>query len=191
MQATLDITAERVGLTKDCFQTPDYATEVILPLLERDWAVLDPCCGKGNIVYCLRRNGFKAFGHDIQGESEYSPFAKADFLDNSIKYSDIDCIITNPPYSCYGEFLARCVEIGKPFALLVPDSFADSLERLKTFQLAPCDIIYPPHRIAFETPTGRTGSDSKPQMLTVWITRGLPIERLQATFGRVAFLKKM
>ena len=39
-----------------------------------------------------------------------------------------DCIITNPPFSLKQEFLQRCYELGKPFALLLPlTTFESSL----------------------------------------------------------------
>ena len=44
-----------------------------------------------------------------------------------------NCIITNPPFSIKEKFLARCYQLGKPFALLMPITTFDSRERRKLF----------------------------------------------------------
>jgi hypothetical protein len=46
-----------------------------------------------------------------------------DFFETKIEY---DYIIDNPPYSIKQKIFERCIELGKPFALLVP---IDTLER--------------------------------------------------------------
>ena len=42
------------------------------------------------------------------------------------KPKNFDLIIDNPPFSCKKEILERCIELKKPFALLLP---IDTLER--------------------------------------------------------------
>lgn len=193
MQTTLGIDGEieRIGLTKDRFQTPPEAVRMLFPILHPNWRYLDPCAGEGNIVNTLRQSGMTAFGFDIEGESPYSPFCKHDFLRDAFDYSDIDCIVTNPPYSDYGAFIARAVEIGKPFAMLVPDSYADSLERFQILQTIPSlSVIVPPRRIAFKTPAGRTGTDSKPQFMTVWLCSQLSVPQGAKT-GMISFMRSM
>lgn len=47
---------------------------------------------------------------------------------------DFDIIITNPPYSLKDEFLKKCYEYGKPFALLLPITALEGVERGKMFR---------------------------------------------------------
>ena len=48
---------------------------------------------------------------------------ETDFFETNIDY---DYIIDNPPYSCKEKVIRRCIELNKPFCLLLP---IDSLER--------------------------------------------------------------
>ena len=48
---------------------------------------------------------------------------ETDFFETNIEY---DYLIDNPPYSCKEKVIRRCVELNKPFCLLLP---IDTLER--------------------------------------------------------------
>jgi len=72
------------------------------------------------------------------------------FSDNSI-----DCIITNPPYSLKEEFLQRCYELGKPFALLMPLTALEGKKRGKLYRKYGINLIIPNKRFNFETPSGK------------------------------------
>ncbi len=178
-----------IGLRKDCFQTPPSAVEAILPMLPKYFTYWEPCAGKGNIVNTLRENGYKVGGSDIQGGTNYSPFMRLDFLQCSVP-DDVTAIITNPPYSLYGAFIQRCGQLSLPFALLVPLSFYDAEDRVNAIQaMKGIDVIYPSERTAFETPTGRKGKDSSPQMLTVWICKGFYVDLLRQVQGKAVYLR--
>jgi len=184
----LEEETERVGLTKDMFQTPDWAVEAIMPMLPHTWQYWEPCAGKGNIVRCMRNNGFKIVGSDIQGGSDYSPFKKLDYLQNDC--ADYDAVVTNPPYSCYGDFLRKGFEYGKPFAFLLPDSAMDSLERFQVIKKHghSVSLVYLPKRVAFETPTGRMGADSKPQYMVFWLCYKMATQNLTGGHGKAVWL---
>ena len=47
---------------------------------------------------------------------------------------DFDIIITNPPYSLKDEFLQKCYEYGKPFALLLPITALEGITRGRMFR---------------------------------------------------------
>ena len=169
---------DAVGLKKDRFQTPAWAVEAIMPMLPKEWQYWEPCAGKGNIVRAMKEAGYLCCGSDVEGLAEYCPhYEPIDFLRHEPKGHD--AIITNPPYSNYGEFIRRCFELGKPFALLIPDSFADSTKRMEIIrEYGGVDVVYLPERVAFETPTGRTGKDSSPNFLTVWVCKGFDVSLL-------------
>lgn len=143
----------------DNFQTPASALDCLLPYLKRDWRIWEPAAGKGNLVEALDDLGFQVFGTDI--------LSGYDFLTTDIT-SNFIC--TNPPFSLKQQFLARCYELGKPFALLMPITTFDSHERRKLFHRHGIQLIFPDGRINFETPNGK-GSSS--WFMTAWFCHGL------------------
>lgn len=83
----------------DNFQSPEYCIDYLIPYLKKDWLILEPACGKGNLVRGLKKRGFNVVYSDIEQTMPDSIIA--DFLTSDFNY--VDCIITNPPYSCYSE----------------------------------------------------------------------------------------
>ena len=100
--------------SSDDFQTPPKALEPLIPFLNPNWTIWECACGKENLKEGLEKKGFEVIATDIIYDKEY------DFLNWTPEYNEFDCIITNPPFSLKQEFLQRCYEIGKPFALLLP-----------------------------------------------------------------------
>lgn len=93
--------------------TPRYGVEVLLPHIQHL---------KGKIIWCpfdkedsefvkvLSENGFiVTYSHISYGQDffNYEP-------------SKWDLIISNPPYKNKRAFWERCLDLGKPFALLLP-----------------------------------------------------------------------
>lgn len=108
--------AYRAG-PRDCCGTPAYALEPLLPYLPKESVIWEPACGEGRLVEALERaTKYKVLRSDISGEGNF------DFLSGPDLSDYFDCIVTNPPWShpAKGRFIARCYELGKPFALLVP-----------------------------------------------------------------------
>jgi len=132
----------------DDFQTPPYAIKPLLPYLHKEWVIWEPACGKGNLVKALENEGFKVIGTDIsQGY---------DFL--KWKPEKFDCIVTNPPYSLRYEFIKRCYELGKPWAMLMTLTTLEG-KRQELFRKYGIELLLLNKRINFETPSGK-GSGS-------------------------------
>lgn len=152
----------------DNFQTPGSALDPLLPFLKKEWAIWEPSCGNGNLVRGLKERGFRAYGSDIA--------AGTDFLETPLP-DGCDAIITNPPFSLKHKFLARCYELGKPFALLLPATVFDSHERRRLFHERGVQIIFPNGRINFETPNHdqrvKEGKKSSAWFYSIWVTWGL------------------
>lgn len=106
----------------DDFQSPECAIDCLIPFIPKCWHIWEPACGKGNLVRAFEREGYdvhatdKKTGHDFLA---YEPNPAGLY----------QAIVTNPPFSIKDEFLARCYQIGKPFALLLPASVFDSIDR--------------------------------------------------------------
>lgn len=136
------------GVESDQFQTPEYALTMLRPYLDRTKTIWEPACGKGNIVNYFRYNGFSINGTDYLNGEQYD-FFKFDLAD--VQGQDWNYIITNPPWSLKILWTARCLELNKPFALLVPITYLEG-EGTKIVHQQGMEIIMPYQRIAFETP---------------------------------------
>jgi hypothetical protein len=149
----------------DNFQTPAHALDPLLPYLKAGWKIWEPSSGKGKMALVLESNGFEV----ITGDREDG------FLNQRPKR--FDAIVTNPPYSIKGQFIARCYDLRTPFALLLPITVFDSQERRRMFHQHGVEIIFPSARINYETPNheARTkeGKKSSAWFYSVWVTWGL------------------
>ena len=126
--------------------TPRYGVEVLLPHIQhlKDkiiWCPFDKW--DSEFVNVLSENGFKVeHSHISEGQ---------DFFSYEPKKWDV--IISNPPYKNKRLFWERCLDLGKPFALLLPlNILSDSVinvtmrerEREREFQL-----LIPSRRMRF------------------------------------------
>lgn len=94
----------------DDIYTPSYAIKPLLKYIPRNITVWE-CCdfGKSEITRLLKEHGCEVISTDKEENFfEYIPD------------KHFDMIITNPPYSLKDDFIAKCYEWGKPFALLLP-----------------------------------------------------------------------
>ena len=153
----------------DDFQTPPEALEPLYPYLKKEWCVWECAAGKGNLARRLKDEGHIVIASDILVDASAGIILR-DFL----KWSpdNFDCIITNPPYSLKQQFLERCYELGKPFALLMPLTALETMKRQKLYRDYGVEIILMPKRINFETPSGNGKSS---WFATAWFTNGLKI----------------
>lgn len=121
------LTAGRTAESDECL-TPRYVVEPIIKHLKQKgykkiWCPFDKA--ESLYVRMLKENGFDViFSHIETGDD----FFKVDF--SSL---DFDCIVSNPPFSKKDEVLKRLYEIGKPFAILLPQNALQSIERTKLF----------------------------------------------------------
>lgn len=143
----------------DFFQTHPSALHPLMPYLNPDWRVMEPACGKGKLVGALRLHGFDVFATDIH--------AGRDFLTTGIPDS-IDCIITNPPYSIKDQWIERCYELGRPFALLMPYTALEGKRRQALFREHGIDLLFLPKRVDFTTPSGKKGGAWFPVAWFCW-----------------------
>ena len=144
------------------FQTPIEALIPLLPYLKKDWLVWECACGRGNLVKALNEKGFLTVGTDILTEHDFLKWHPEKF----------DCIVTNPPYSIKQQFLERCYNLKKPFALLLPLTTFETQKRQELFKRHGLEVIFLSKRLNFETPTGK-GSGS--WFATAWFTNWMNI----------------
>lgn len=130
--------------------TPRYAVD---PLLE----VIDV---KGKVVW--EPTASNSLNGIVQGVGEekgliFTTSLKQDFdfLAHAPPIDKYDMIITNPPYSKKNQFIRRCFEIGKPFALLLPITALETPFRNSLFAEYGLQLLVLDKRINF---TGGSGS---------------------------------
>jgi hypothetical protein len=162
-------------VSSDIFQTDSEDVRIVTPYIPKEWKLWEPACGDGQIVSFLREEGYQVTGTDITGGFDFlSPLAS--------QQAEYDMIITNPPFTIKDEWLARCYELGKPFALLLPITAFDGKERRKMFKEFGIQLLLPDRRAVFTTPTGKKGGS---WFYCAWFCHGLNLPE-QLTFAEAA-----
>ncbi len=146
----------------DDLYTPEYAVKILLPYL---YGTIWECAsGKGHISKVLRDNNFDVIETDIK--------TGTDFL--SHERLGVNVIVTNPPYSLKDQFLARCYQLGKPFALLLPLTTLGGVKRSKLFMDHDIQVLIPNRRINFIY----NNSGDRNWFHSAWFCRGLLPDQL-------------
>lgn len=158
----------------DFYPTPPEPTSALLKLLDipKTAVIWEPACGQGDMVQEMQRCGYAVIATDIQYGT--------DFLTSQMA---CDWIITNPPFSLAEEFIRHCLELKKPFCLLLKSQFWHAKKRLPLFREHPPAAICPlTWRPDFLFGTRGSGSPLMDVMWVVWHpeetkTRYYPIEK--------------
>ena len=122
---------QKVSSQGDEYYTPKYIVEILLPhLKQRGYKTIwCPCDTEGSeYVKVFRENGYTVIrSHITDGQ---------DFLTFNPKI-DYDIIITNPPFSIKNKIFQRCIELQKPFCLLMSATSIQSSSFVQTIANAP------------------------------------------------------
>lgn len=143
----------------DFYPTPPEVTWALLEFLNlpKYTAIWEPACGDGRMVKVMRDYGYCVTATDIE--------TGTDFL--AAPAAECDWIITNPPFSVADKFIARCIEIGKPFAMLLKSQYWHAKSRLGLFRACPPSFVCPLTWRPDFTP-GKIGKGS-PLMDVIWV----------------------
>jgi hypothetical protein len=155
----------------DNFQTPEWPIKALTKVIHKklvEKTILDPCCGKGHLRKTLNDQGYYCIGTDIDRGFNF-------LTTNPNSLGDYDLIITNPPYSLKDEFLERCYNIGKPFALLMPLTALEGQKRLALYKKNGMQLALLPKRVNFIPPT--EGKKSSAWFPTAWFTYGFNLDK--------------
>lgn len=128
-------------LKSDEIFTPEVAVYPLLKYLPKNikvWECADTKEG-GNITKILKDSCIEVISTSIHNG--------IDFFNCDIP--DCSHIITNPPFSLKNEFIKKCYEIQKPFALLLPIQTLDTQERFDLFKRYGIEIIVLNKRIKY------------------------------------------
>lgn len=160
----------------DACQTPPYAIDPLLPYLSADWLIWEPAAGEGFLVEALYDASRQVVSSDIlDGRNffEYEPDAW-------------DCITTNPPFSITQQWLRRCYELGKPFALLIKVEALGTKGVQELIQQYGFEIMLLDKRVDFKMPFLGWGDEerkSSAQFPVFWLCWQLLPEKVM--FGKI------
>jgi hypothetical protein len=158
----------------DDFQTPPEALDYILPYCNNPRTIWECAAGQGKLSDSLTQRGYNVISTDI--------LTGFNFLVDWMEPDKFDMIITNPPYSIKTQFLSRAYLLQKPFAFLLPLTTLETPGRQTLFRKNGIQIIFIPHRIQFQTPSG-IGKGA--WFATAWFTWGLNLPK-DMTFSNPA-----
>lgn len=120
----------------DFYPTPAEVTVALLDFLQipKGATIWEPACGQNDMVKVLSDYGYNVIATDIQGGVD---FLTAELPDG------VDWIVTNPPFSVSEEFIKRCIDHHKPFALLLKSQYWHASKRSRLFMRFPPSYVLP------------------------------------------------
>ena len=170
---------------RDLFQTPNYATRLLTPFIPEGIRIIwEPACGNYKIFDVLvMETEATIFGTDLSWENGEN------FLTDTYKNYNFDCIITNPPFSLKRKFFEKCIELDVPFALLIPADYC--MWTIEAITKYGCEKIIPTRRIDYITPTGKSGlTGQSSNFHSLWLTRGFNLGQSETFAELTSEMKK-
>jgi hypothetical protein len=130
----------------------------------------------------------ESWGHSVIASDVqplYEGVQKRDFFE--WEPDEWDMMLTNPPYSLIDDFIERCYQLGKPFALLCDVNHLGGKRRQEMYRAnGGVSVIMLGGRLNFETPSGRI-ADSSATFETCWIIGGCWGSYERTPFGKITF----
>lgn len=129
---------------RDRFETPAYATKLLLPFIPYKVDSIWECAaGSGRIARVLEEAGYVVLQTDLLMGAEY------DFLTMGLP-AGMDALITNPPYSLKEKFFLRALDLKIPFAFLIPADYSGWV--IRALKDHGAQKVIPTRRIDYYTP---------------------------------------
>jgi hypothetical protein len=172
---------------RDLFQTPNYATDLLIPFIPEQICFIWECAaGGGKISNELRKFGYAVGESDLRGKEG---ILSANFLyDTPISLNQSCAIITNPPFSLKKQFYDRCIYFGVPFALLIPTDYCGWI--INALQNG-AEKLIPTRRIDYITPNGLSGaSGHSANFHSMWLTKGFGLGKSETFVELTQEMKK-
>lgn len=160
----------------DVCNTPPYALDPLLPYIKSAWSVWEPAASTGNLASALRPHVWSVWATELRREGLGDDVAGGlDFFDYLPPH--FDAIVTNPPYSIKFDWLERCYQLGKPFALLVPVEMIGAQAAQRQMERYGVELLLLNRRVNFEMPNkGWAGSSAQfPVLWLCWQMLPAPI----------------
>lgn len=161
----------------DFYPTPPDVTIALLDFLESEGhlypesAIWEPACGTGAMADVMIQRGYEVVCSDINPrEYEHAVPEQIDFL--KAYPSNLNWIITNPPFSKADEFILHALQCDRPFAFLLKSQFWHAKKRRELFLKHPPAYVLPltwrPDFLGGE----KSGKPTMECLWTVWLESG-------------------
>lgn len=162
---------------KDLCQTPAYALKPLLPYIKPEWHIWEPAAADGFLARAI---------FDMTEcstvETDITHIVPRNFFE--WEPPSWDALITNPPYSIKYQWMRRCYDLGKPWALLMPLETLGTEKAQVLFAEHGVEIIVSYPRINFYMPNkGWDGGGA--QFPVAWFTHGFEIGSPLTFYGRL------
>ncbi len=128
------------GGNDECY-TPKYGVEPILEYIKKDWVVWCPFdTEESEFVKVLRENNVKVIHSHIDNEQNFFTYKPTEHW---------DCIISNPPFSNKRKYFERAIELGKPFALIMTNTWLNDSAPKQLFMKKDLQLLMFDKRMKF------------------------------------------
>ena len=128
-------------VTHDWYVEPAWAVEALLSVETLEGVNLDPCCGKGTIPKTIIRKNLVCIGSDIVDRGQN--YEIKDFFTSYKEATEINNIVSNPPYGVIEPFITRALSIAKnKVAILARLALLESTKRQTLFQTTPLARVW-------------------------------------------------
>lgn len=151
---------------RDLYETPGWVVEALIPHLPEARRIWEPACGRGNIVRVLADNCYDVHATDIVDDDDFFDYYDA---------SEIDGIVTNPPYTNVALFVMHAVVLVKPrqgfVAMLLSADFDSAVTRRHLFADCPMfakTIVLTKRIVWFERSDGKKAAPSENHRWFIW-----------------------
>ena len=132
------------GKNDECY-TPAYAVEPILEFIPKDAIVWCPFDTKeSEFVKVLAAAGIEVIHSHLDDG--------LDFFEYEPTY--YDCIVSNPPFTNKRAFFQRALDLGKPFALLMANTWLNDRAPMQLFEDRGLQLLLLDKRTEFVQPDG-------------------------------------
>ena len=138
------------GKNDECY-TPRYVVEAMLPYLSKDWTYWLPFDGeRSEFVRVLRDNGFRFVRSHIEDGRDFFGYEPEHW----------DAILSNPPFTGKRAIFQRALDLGKPFALLMSNTWLNDSAPKVLFRDRDLQLLLFRNRIEFNNQKKITFSSS-------------------------------
>lgn len=131
----------RGRVENDFYATPDCSTEAILSKEYLFGEIWEPACGNGAISKLIEKRGKTVISTDLidRGYGK-SP---VDFLAINPAEHQVDCVITNPPFSLAQEFIEQALKVARHKVLMFCKiQLLEGKARKTMFKTTPLKKVY-------------------------------------------------
>ena len=160
------------GKNDECF-TPAYAVQPILEYIPKDAVVWCPFdTPSSEYVKVLADAGIDTIASHINDGR--------DFFEYEPEY--YDCIVSNPPFTNKRAFFQRALDLGKPFALLMANTWLNDRAPMQLFEERGLQLLLLDRRTEFIQPNSETSGKitfSSSYFCCDFLPRDIIIRRIQ------------